>query len=195
MLKRYVISAMLLAFVLGWAGICELEAVEFSPTAKQVKEAIELGIKLKDTPEKLFEPYEFGKRGVETNGYVMTKLFQVSQRAASLARKKQPVLPNSFNDILKQDYLLFPLYVLAADRKGLEHVKVILRQGIKSIKPAKLLKDPIKKALCRKGDCLYKRDVYAGFLQKDLDPSRLAVLVISSGGGTLEFPLSLDTYK
>jgi len=190
-----VFVALLLFLIFGLSFNSDLAAVESAPSKVQIADAINLGLRMKDAPEKLFEPYEFGKRGVETNGYVMTKLFQISQRAAMFAREGKKIENDSFADILKQDYLLFPVYLLAASEKGLENVSVELRQGLKTIKASKVIQDPIEKMMCQKDACIYKRDLYAGFYYTDFDPLRLAVLVVRSGKKKIEFSLSLSTYK
>lgn len=195
MRKSLVISVVFVFLLFSSLSSGIINAVEVTPSKEQIENAVQLGIRYKDKPEKLFEPYEFGKRGVETNGYVMTKLFQISQKAADLRRKNKAIEPGCFDDILKQNYLLFPLYLVAASEKGLENVSVELRQGMKTIKSAELIKDPVKKAMCKDDLCLFKRDVYAGFYYSDFDAQRLVVLVIKTGKKVEEFPLSFSVIK
>ncbi|RJO67467.1 MAG: hypothetical protein C4523_09350 [Myxococcales bacterium] len=167
-------------------------AVVTDPTPAQIAAAIARGQTQKDRPEALFVGYEFGQRGHGANGYVMTKLFQVAHRSAMLAQQSKPAEPETMADILKQDYLLFPVYLVAQTAADLEHPLVELRQGVKTLKAAEVLLDPVEKVLCEGDKCLYKRDIYAGFYYRDFKAGQLAVLAIRYGSELAEFPLVLE---
>jgi hypothetical protein len=170
-------------------------AVDFSPDAELISKAIQKGVDAKSHPETLFKEYEFGDRGVGVNGLVLTKLFQISHRAAMLAAKGEETPASAFKDLLDQNYLMFQLYLPADSEAALATVKISLRQGTKTLETAELLVDPVEKVLCQKETCIYKRDVFAAFWQKDLEPERLAVLAITYGGQTVDFALQLGGYK
>lgn len=179
--------------------VVPVQAAEVNPTEEQVAQAIARGVTAKARPEMLFSKYEFGERGVDVNGYVMTKLFQIASRAARMAAKGKKILPADYADILKEGYLMFPVYLIAGTKEGLGEVKVRLRQGIKVIEAAKVLLDDPKKAACEIEKatgikhCLWTRDIFAGFYYEDFDPQRLAVLEIHYKARSIEFPLSLGT--
>lgn len=176
-----------------------VHAAEMKPTEEQVAQAIARGVTAKARPEMLFSKYEFGERGVDVNGYVMTKLFQISSRASRMAAEGKEIHPADYADILKGEYLMFPVYLIAGTKEGLGEVKVRLRQGIKIIEAAKVLQDEPKKAACEIEKatgikhCLWTRDIFAGFYYEDFDPQRLAVLEIHYKARSIEFPLSLGS--
>lgn len=170
-------------------------AIETSPSPEQVQKAIERGIANKDNPEKIFKGYEFGKHGVVVNGYIMTKLFQITQRAATLAKKGKPTHMEAFQDILEKDHLLIPIYLVADSKEGLQNVQVTLRQGLRTIKADELLKDPPEKVICKGADCVFKRDIYAGFYYRNFDPNRLTVIVVTYGKINLEYPMVFTKIK
>ena len=169
-------------------------AVETSPTPEQVQDAIRKGQAQKAQPESIFKNYEFGTPGTETNGYVMTKLFQISHRAAMAAGEGKALKTEDYSDILKQDYLLFPLYLVGASESAFKDLKITLRQGIRTLQPGDVLRDDVQKTLCEKDVCLYKQDVFAGFYYSDFNPTQLAVLVVEFSGKKHEFRLVLSRY-
>ncbi len=166
------------------------QAIEVNPSQEQINKAVELGVLHKSSPEKLFEGYEFGERGIAVNGYLMTKLFEIAFRSAKMTLDKRPISKDSFTDILKKDHLLIPTYLIGTSEKDFDKVSISLRQGLKTIPAAKILRDPPKKQGCDKTDCVWSQDVYVGFYYKDFDPKRVAVLEIAYQAGSVEFPLA-----
>lgn len=185
----------LLLLAVGLFAGAGVGAVTTAPTPDDIAWAIERGVAAKDRPESLFKEYEFGERGIAVNGMVLTKLFQVSHRAAMRAAAGEENPPSAFADILERRYLMIQLYLPAASEADLQTVSVALRQGIKTLPTAELLLDPVEKVLCREDVCLYKRDVYAAFWEGDFDPARLGVLAISYGGQTVDFALQFGTFR
>jgi len=188
-MTRKVIGIVVFGVLINTIAISMAWAIEVQPTQKQIEEAIAKGQAAKDKPEALFQGYEFGKPGVEVNGYVLTKLFQIAHKAANLAKEGKAITPDHYKEILAQDYLLFPLYLVATAENGFSDLVVEMRQGIKTLKASEVLQDPPEKMLCEGAQCLWKKDVYAGFFYKDFDALRLAVLVVRYKGVEAEFPL------
>ena len=171
------------------------QAVETAPTPEMVARAVQNGKAQHVDIKKLFDLYTFGKLGVDVNGLVLTKLFEISQLAAeSVAQGKEPDT-KKIDEILKKDYLLFALTLVASDEKAFEPLKVEMRQALKTLTAAEVLKDKPEKMLCEKDVCVYKMDVYVGFYYSDFDPRRISVLALKYGSRTIDIPIPLDSFK
>jgi|GEM_PF-2827139 len=171
------------------------EAVEAAPSPEMVKKAIERGKAKHADIKKLFDSYTFGKLGVDVNGLVLTKMFEISQLAADSASQGKEPEAVKIEAILKKDYLLFAMTLIAADEKSFEPFNAVFRQALKILKPAEVIKDKAEKILCEKDVCVYKMDVYIGFYYSDFDPKRISVLALEYGSRKVEFAIQLDSYE
>lgn len=173
-----------------------LFAVEVAPALGQVEKAIARGETLKkEGLDKLFSPYEFGKRGIGTNGYVLTKLFEITARSVEYAKQGKKLSPKACKDIVEKNHLLIPIYLFNDSKSSLRSPEVWLMQEDKKIPAADVLKDPVKKAACVKGSCFYKRDIFAGFYYKNFDATKDATLFVKYAGKTERFDLALSSMR
>ncbi len=169
-------------------------AVEVKPTPAQVEKAIAEGRSANADLEALYGKYSFGDSGVNINGLVMTKLFEITQQSATLASKNKKLDTAKIEEILKKDYLLFPVTLLGLSAADFGGIKVSVRQGMKTVKAGKVIVDKPEKLFCEKETCIWKNEIYAGFYYENFDPKRLVVLVVEYAKKKVEFPLQLGQY-
>ncbi len=187
------VLSFVVAFTLVFSNIAE--AVEVLPSPEMVREAVERGKSEHKNIKKLFDLYTFGNLGVDVNGLLLTKMFEISQLAAEAAVNGKEPDSAKIDAVLKKDYLLFALTLVAASDRDFEPFNAVLRQALNVIKPAEILKDKPEKIMCEKDVCVYKMDVYIGFYYSDFDPKRISVLALEYGPRKAEFAIQLESFK
>ena len=193
LLKILKVAAMLalLALVLHFTSTAL--AARFTLTAQEIDDALALGRAQAADPAKLFEPYSFGKLGVETNGYLLTKTLELSLLAAS--DPKLTAADKRVKEIVEKDHVVMPVYLIHTDKNAFAKAEISLRQGVKTLPAAKILRDEPKKAHCQGESCVYTCDIFPGFFYKDLEPGLMLVLVVTFAGESKEFRIPFGNLK
>ncbi len=192
-MKFHLFLLVFLLFGLACGFPTEASAARFQLTPQEVDEALQRGRNHAKDPAKLFESYSFGTLGVETNGYVLTKTLELALLAATEPGIR--ATDRRVKQIVAKDHLVMPVYLLHTDPSRFKQVKITLRQGINTLKPAKILFDEPKKAHCQDKTCVYTCDLFPGFFYKDLEPGLMLVLVVEFDGKIQEFRVPFGNLK
>lgn len=183
-----------LGWVLGWTGVAE--TIDVRPTPAQIQAALERGKTAAGARTPPVELYVWfgGRSEEEPRGFLMTKLAGLAVMATHFALRSEQPTDADIRQILDEQTMLVSVTLYGARPTFARDSYMVLTQGTKTIKPAKVRFDgQASLAPTWPRTPPYRAKVVASFFYEEFDPmAPTRISVFPSAGGEVAFDVDFS---
>jgi len=181
------------------------EGIKVNLTEEETREAIDWGIKNKDSPEVFLSSYEFGSQeAYEERGFIVTKFRTLASLGYTSVKTKhkvdtahiQPEVKKAIQTVLNTKVLVLDIITYGDEPDFAKDYHIVLKQGEKIIQPVGLTAPQRADTTTRFPQSpSYKAWVEAQFPYSKLDPKGKTTVILIKDQGDSRFEVDFSHYK
>ncbi|NIO18856.1 hypothetical protein GTN42_05360 [bacterium] len=163
----------------------------------EVKEAIDLGVKNKDSPESIRSLYYFGEGGGHKEyGFVATKFYTLAFLGCRFAKRYKNPEREEIEEILNSKELWIGICTYGDKVDFAENYHIVLTEGRKVIQPVNPRAPRWTKTTASyPASPSYEATIIASFPYSKINPKAKATIVLIKDRGKSSFRVDLSRYK